>query len=223
MNGEPVMPERKIHRERLEAIRDWHLPKYSTGVHVSRDETVQMASRVLAAEAIAAEQYHAASQLAEAFVRLEAKVAEQATTIAGLEEIISCDTKIIDWSQPRIESLRLKVAEQAATIADQAKELKVLRRVPDGEVWYWQGDGEDFPESLTCPVIMSAATCRDMVRQAATVERLTELTKKAHKALKDLATEEIIFSWPSEYWTETDCPGDQMWDTIHLIDAALSK
>lgn len=50
-----MIPERKIHRERLEAIRDWHLPKYSTGVHVSRDETVQMASRVLAAEAKVAE------------------------------------------------------------------------------------------------------------------------------------------------------------------------
>ena len=44
-------PERQVSRERLEAIRDWDSPKYSTGVHVSRQETVQMASRVLAAEA----------------------------------------------------------------------------------------------------------------------------------------------------------------------------
>lgn len=73
-----------MHRERLEAIRDWHLPKYSTGVHVSRDETVQMASRVLIAEASAAEQSHAASQLADAVVRLDAKLAEQAATIERL-------------------------------------------------------------------------------------------------------------------------------------------
>lgn len=45
------MSERVIHKERLEAIRDWQMPKYSTGVHVSRDETAQMASRVLVSEA----------------------------------------------------------------------------------------------------------------------------------------------------------------------------
>ena len=86
--SEQVTPERKMHRERLEAIRDWYLPKYSTGVHVTRDETVQMASRVLVAEAVASEQHHAASQFAEAVVRLEAKVAEQAATIERLTKLL---------------------------------------------------------------------------------------------------------------------------------------
>ena len=42
-------------------------------------------------------------------------------------------------------------------------ELRVLRRIPKGEVWYWQGDGTDFPDSLTCPVIMTAQTLRKLL------------------------------------------------------------
>lgn len=33
----------------------------------------------------------------------------------------------------------------------------------NGEVWHWQGDGHDFPESLVCPVIMSAETLRALL------------------------------------------------------------
>ncbi|ATS92313.1 hypothetical protein DLP05_073 [Stenotrophomonas phage vB_SmaS_DLP_5] len=32
--------------------------------------------------------------------------------------------------------------------------------------WYWQGDKEDYPESLTCPVIMSAEQLREMLGNA---------------------------------------------------------
>lgn len=33
----------------------------------------------------------------------------------------------------------------------------------NGEVWHWQGDGHDFPESLACPVIMSAEALRALL------------------------------------------------------------
>lgn len=34
-----------------------------------------------------------------------------------------------------------------------------------GDVWYWQGDGHDMPETLACPVIMSADTLRALLRK----------------------------------------------------------
>jgi hypothetical protein len=37
-----------------------------------------------------------------------------------------------------------------------------IREAQDG-AWYWQGDGYDFPESLVCPVIMSAQTLRELL------------------------------------------------------------
>ena len=66
------------------------------------------------------------------------------------------------------------------------------------------------------------ASRHTIAEQAATIERLKELARKSHKALRDLSTEEIYWQFPSAYWTETDCPGDQMWDTIYLLDAALN-
>jgi hypothetical protein len=36
-----------------------------------------------------------------------------------------------------------------------------------GHLWYWQGDGADIPESLTCSVVMSADTLRELVAKAA--------------------------------------------------------
>lgn len=34
-------------------------------------------------------------------------------------------------------------------------------------VWYWQGDEDDQPESLSCPVIMSAETLRELLAKSA--------------------------------------------------------
>lgn len=35
-----------------------------------------------------------------------------------------------------------------------------------GNLWYWQGDGYDVPESISCPVVMSANNLRDLVAKA---------------------------------------------------------
>lgn len=46
-----------------------------------------------------------------------------------------------------------------------------------GHLWYWQGDGQDVPESLSCPVVMSADTLRTMIAKssAPTVEQAGEV------------------------------------------------
>jgi hypothetical protein len=36
-------------------------------------------------------------------------------------------------------------------------------RIEKGELWHWQGDGHDFPESLACPVVMTADTLRALI------------------------------------------------------------
>lgn len=38
-------------------------------------------------------------------------------------------------------------------------------RLEKGEVWHWQGDGHDAPESLTCPVVMHADTLRELLQR----------------------------------------------------------
>ena len=44
-------------------------------------------------------------------------------------------------------------------------ELKTIRRIQKGEVWYWNGDEEDHLETLTCPVIIEPGVLRDLLYQ----------------------------------------------------------
>ena len=59
-----------------------------------------------------------------------------------------------DWLPSLVESL-----EKAR------EEVEALHRERKGEVWYWQGDGYDFPESLTCPVLIGAEALRQILRK----------------------------------------------------------
>lgn len=46
-----------------------------------------------------------------------------------------------------------------------ADENAALHRERAGEVWYWQGDGEDHLESLTCPVLIEADDLRALLEK----------------------------------------------------------
>ncbi len=48
-------------------------------------------------------------------------------------------------------------------LADLRERAALPLQLRNGEVWHWQGDGHDFPESLICPVIMSAETLRALL------------------------------------------------------------
>lgn len=53
--------------------------------------------------------------------------------------------------------------EALQEIADLKHANELLRRERIGEVWCWQGDGNDHPESLACPVLMSAGQLRKLL------------------------------------------------------------
>jgi len=42
-------------------------------------------------------------------------------------------------------------------------EVEALRQERKGQVWHWQGGGEDHLESLTCPVLISAYALRELL------------------------------------------------------------
>ena len=45
-------------------------------------------------------------------------------------------------------------------------ELDALHRERIGEVWYWQSDGEDHLESLSCPVLINPMELKLLLEQA---------------------------------------------------------
>ena len=61
-----------------------------------------------------------------------------------------------------------EIEQKADTIRDLEKRLGIVRTKTE-DVWFWQGDGHDHPESLTCPVVMEATTLRSLLAE---VERL---------------------------------------------------
>lgn len=69
-----------------------------------------------------------------------------------------------DLLQEELAGLEKALSERDRTIA----ELKSIRRdVERGDWWCWQGDEEDHPESLTCPVVMSADILREHLKEMA--------------------------------------------------------
>ena len=62
-------------------------------------------------------------------------------------------------------------AQQTAALR---AEVEALHRERKGEVWYWQGDRYDTPESLSCPVLMEAETVRQMLHERAALVAVTK-------------------------------------------------
>jgi len=88
---------------------------------------------------------------------LAVQLAEMQTAIRQLRE----QDKLLrqDWAA-RVQQGLL----DRSMIQRLQEENRTLSRIPKGEVWYWQGDGQDFPESLGCPVIMEPDVLRAMLR-----------------------------------------------------------
>jgi hypothetical protein len=93
--------------------------------------------------------------------------------------------------QARIAELEHELAKaQSASVdmmleRDQARaELATVRTDTEG-VWRWQGDGHDEPESLTCPVVMSADKVREFATAARELARLRELAKSGTSNAKE--------------------------------------
>ena len=55
------------------------------------------------------------------------------------------------------------LAEVKKAAVNLQNENEALRRERQGEVWYWQGDGEDHLESLACPVLIEADDLRALL------------------------------------------------------------
>ena len=88
-------------------------------------------------------------------------------------------------------------AEKAELEKRLRKAKTIQDRVDNREIWYWQGDGEDYPESLICPVVVDPETMRELV---ATKERL----RKAEEALRNYANENLWDKNTSGFWVYSD-------------------
>lgn len=69
-----------------------------------------------------------------------------------------------------------------------AEASRIRGRVLRAEVWFWQGDEYDNPDSLSCPVIMSADAVRELVgARESEVHRLQLALGDAARAIPEVA------------------------------------
>lgn len=54
--------------------------------------------------------------------------------------------------------------EEASKERDELRYQLSIVKTKIQDVWFFQGDGHDYPESLTCPVIMSADKFREITK-----------------------------------------------------------
>ncbi len=86
--------------------------------------------------------------------------------------------KEVEAKDDEISALKSKL-EDAKRIQD---------RVDKREFWAWQNDGENFPESLACPVIMNAHVLRELLNDAV-------VGKAAHELLKEWREQKTVVSF----------------------------
>ncbi|MFA6094182.1 MAG: hypothetical protein WC986_14685 [Elusimicrobiota bacterium] len=134
---------------------------------------------------------------------------EPQATIAALKAQLEPLERALDEVKDQREDLRVRLQASEAKLAsalnafverdtavrkreDMAKELTqalekviALQGLPNQvkanveSVWVWQGQN-DQPESLACPVVMSAETCRKLVTPGFTAETLAIIRKGLH-------------------------------------------
>lgn len=66
----------------------------------------------------------------------------------------------------RDDSLKAQLAEVTADRDRWKENAQRLQRERIGEVWLWQGDGEDHLESLACPILITADQLREELEEA---------------------------------------------------------
>lgn len=98
------------------------------------------------------------------------------------------------WNS-RYEVTRPRENEYLSTLQKRITELEQqkLTRFLDTECWIYMGDGSDYPESLVCPVVMSAQQFRDLLREWKPIET----------APKDVKY--IIGGWWDHGWNIDQC------------------
>lgn len=75
----------------------------------------------------------------------------------------SDNTNVVNGLKFKVKSLSEELTKALNTIADLKYDLSLVKTDKEG-VWFWQNDGWDDPESLSCPVVMSAETLRNLLK-----------------------------------------------------------
>lgn len=78
-------------------------------------------------------------------------------------DVALTELREIRKNQKSLEAYMSECERLNNKVEELKEELNALKAAVNKDVWYWQGDGEDYPESLTCHVVMTASTLRELL------------------------------------------------------------
>ena len=93
--------------------------------------------------------------------KLKTHLGSALEAIESLQARIAESEKLIQVLRYDIDS-RVRINEVLNAEIHELREIK-FRRFHDDECWIFSDDGEDYPESLACPVVMSAEKLRELL------------------------------------------------------------
>lgn len=68
---------------------------------------------------------------------------------------------------PDIDAIAEHIEYAAAEMERLRAASRLIASTERGDVWHWQGDGHDFPDSLVCPVVIDCEVFRGMLKECA--------------------------------------------------------
>lgn len=68
--------------------------------------------------------------------------------------------------------LRTALHDAAETIDRLQANSRLAIATEKGEVWFWQGDGYDYPDTLVCPVVVQPDVLRALIRASEELEEI---------------------------------------------------
>lgn len=103
-----------------------------------------------------------------------------ATESHELQQKLEAAEQALKSAEDRVDAYKLHVDEMRET---------QFRRFNNEECWIYQGDGEDYPESLICPVVISAEQLRTFLaaeRERDEANRSLHYVKERNKQIEQL-------------------------------------
>jgi hypothetical protein len=82
------------------------------------------------------------------------------------KELRKC-AELLRKASPDIDAIAEHIECAAAEIERLRAANRLIASTERGNVWHWQGDGHDFPDSLVCPVVIDCEVFRGMLKECA--------------------------------------------------------
>jgi hypothetical protein len=96
---------------------------------------------------------------------------EHAHGVRGVCEQFAAANQRVAQLEQELLSSKARSSELESKVHMRVDKVRA-RQIEGGEVWIWSGDGEDHPDSLTCPVIVQAEQVRKWDKAEADNARL---------------------------------------------------